>query len=547
MPNALLFESQDGGESWSPLVFPGALRAALHAFVIDPQRPEVYMAGLASESPDFAGVLRTEDGGATWRQVAQLRGRQVRALAVWRGNSQVVAAGADTGVYLSRDGGTTWSHISAPDNDHLQPIVSLAFDPKSSDTIYAGTPHLPWKTTDGGSTWRPAHKGFQDDSDILSLAVDRNRSQRLFAAACSGVYRSLNGGDTWIRLSTAGNLRTYAIVQDPQYENAWFAATSSGLFRSPDGGASWQKLTRLAPRSVAFEWSRLGRLFIASEAGIRRSDDNGKTWRDANLGLSNLRLSPLMLFDGTLYTTILSPSKKARVFRLAPGGSGLEEVAGDHVPPAFTSAAEAAKQDGWPTGFLPVPWAPDTFVASSDSGLFLSRDSGKRWERADHPPVPDPIRSVTALHPPWMAAVTAQDLLWSTDGSSWTTSNSAIPLRRVYGVAPAARQTVMVATSEGLRISEDQGASWRPLSGELGQNTIQAILRHPTRPSVWFASRYGVIYRSSDTLHAWKRISPDSWPVSSVTQFAVTPDAPDRLIVLTPQQGLFELRLEAGL
>jgi photosystem II stability/assembly factor-like uncharacterized protein len=505
------------------------------------------MAGLVSQSADFSGILRTEDGGATWRQVPQLRGRQVRALTVWRGNSQVVAAGTDTGVYLSLDGGSTWSRISATDNDHLQPIVSLAFDPKSPDTIYAGTPHLPWITTDGGTTWRPAHTGFLNDSDILSLAVDRNRPRRVFAAACNGVYRSLDSGTTWTRLVSAGNLRTYMIVQDPQFENVWFAATSGGLIRSLNGGSTWQKLSSIPPRSIAFDWSRLEQLFLATDTGVRRSDDYGKTWRDTNNGLSNLRLSSLMMLDGTLYTTILNHSKKARVLRLAPGASGLEEVPGDDLPPALAAAAAAAKQDSWPTAFLPVPWAPDLAVASSESELFLSRDSGKQWERADHPVVPAPIRSVIALHPPWIAAVTAQDVLWSMDGLNWTASNFTVSPKRVYGIAPAARETVMVATSEGLRISEDRGVSWRPLPGELEQNTIQAILQHPTRPSVWFASSYGVIYKTSDTLHGWKRISPGSWPITSVTQLAVMPDSPDRLLVLTPQQGLFDLRLEAGL
>ena len=59
--------------------------------------------------------------------------------------------------------------------------------------IYAGTFHLPWKTTDGGRTWRPIHDGMIDDSDVMSLLIDGPHPERLYASACSGIYRSDDG------------------------------------------------------------------------------------------------------------------------------------------------------------------------------------------------------------------------------------------------------------------------------------------------------------------------------------------------------------------
>jgi hypothetical protein len=145
--NALLFESRDSGESWATLRFPAQFRAALHALVIDPRKPGVYWAGLSSDLSQFTGILRTEDGGTTWRQVPDLVGADVRAIALWPGDSRILAAGTATGVFGSRDGGVSWTRVSPANNLKLQPIVSLAFDPKYSGTLYAGTPHLPWKTS----------------------------------------------------------------------------------------------------------------------------------------------------------------------------------------------------------------------------------------------------------------------------------------------------------------------------------------------------------------------------------------------------------------
>ena len=78
-----------------------------------------------------------------------------------RGDSQTVYA--DTGVFLTENAGLTWRRISPAENRELQPVVSIAFDPKNANILYVGTPHLPWKTNDGGSSWRSVHLGMIDD------------------------------------------------------------------------------------------------------------------------------------------------------------------------------------------------------------------------------------------------------------------------------------------------------------------------------------------------------------------------------------------------
>ena len=46
---ARLFRSRDGAGTWSPLPFPGALRSTLHALLIDPSKPDTYLAAVSSE------------------------------------------------------------------------------------------------------------------------------------------------------------------------------------------------------------------------------------------------------------------------------------------------------------------------------------------------------------------------------------------------------------------------------------------------------------------------------------------------------------------
>ena len=286
---AQLFRSRDGGDTWGPLPFPVALQSSLHAILIDPAKPDVYLVAVSSETPQHAGVFRTVDAGATWYQLQGLDQKQVWALAFWTGDARVIAAGAQDGVFLTRDGGENWTRLSSPRAAWPRPVVSLAFDPADSNTLYAGTPHLAWKTTDGGSTWRRLRRGMQEDSDVFSIEVDSNQSKRLFAGACSGIYRSLDGGDTWAILERAvgAPFRTYVVARAPRSANVVFAGTSRGLLQSPDGGTTWRTLSPRTARSIAFDPAIPRRMFVATERGILRSDDGGVHFRHANQGLGN--------------------------------------------------------------------------------------------------------------------------------------------------------------------------------------------------------------------------------------------------------------------
>jgi photosystem II stability/assembly factor-like uncharacterized protein len=280
---ALLFRSRDGADSWTRLPFPAELRSNLHAILIDPVRSNVYFVAVTSETPEYAGLFRSVDEGANWEQVNDLYQKQVWALASWKQDGNVMAAGTQEGVYLTRDGGENWIPISSPGPSGPHPVVSLAFDPLHRNVLYAGTPHLAWKTIDSGATWHPIRNGMQEDSDIFSIEADRNRPRQLFAGACSGIYRSLDGGNTWSSLERAvgAQFRTYIVAHAPRRANVLFAGTNAGLLQSSDGGATWRQLSSVPTRSIAFDPFALHRIFVATDQGVLRSQDGGRHFMEA--------------------------------------------------------------------------------------------------------------------------------------------------------------------------------------------------------------------------------------------------------------------------
>jgi hypothetical protein len=136
---ALLFRSRDAGDTWTPLPFPAESRASLHAVMMDPARPSVYLVAVSSETPRYAGVFRTRDAGVSWEQLQDLKEKQVGR---WR-----PTRGTDAGwppaprmAFTRRATGAIPGHAYRPAGP--RPVVTLTFDPLDSRTLYAGTPHL---------------------------------------------------------------------------------------------------------------------------------------------------------------------------------------------------------------------------------------------------------------------------------------------------------------------------------------------------------------------------------------------------------------------
>jgi photosystem II stability/assembly factor-like uncharacterized protein len=246
------------------------------------------------------GVFRSEDGGRTWKP-SGLQGEAIRALEIAPSNPQEFVAGTASGVFRSNDAGNSWERISPEDDEEIRRLDSVAIDPRDGNVIYAGTFHLPWKTRDGGKTWKPVIAGLIDDSDIMSLRVDATNPERVYLSACSGIYRSENHGEAWTKLQGIpyAARRTQAIVQDPEQPNTLYAATTEGLWVTRDAGESWK-------RTIPKEWvidgvvvlrgahGQHGRVVVGTEGqGILISDDAGETFAASNAGFTHRVVSQL--------------------------------------------------------------------------------------------------------------------------------------------------------------------------------------------------------------------------------------------------------------
>src|SRR5262245_44727662 len=214
-PDGHVFASSDRGEHWELRGRAGdRLDGVVQGIVPDARNSERMLAAMWFRDSAGGGIFESTDGARNWK-LTGLRDEPVRALEQSLSDPEVWVAGTRTGVFRSDDDAGSWRRITRADDTELQNVDSLAVDPRDAQTIYVGTYHLPWKTTDGGKTWNSISTGMIDDSDVMSLRIDTREPRRVFSSACSGIYRSEDGGASWTKLQGIpySSRRTQQIVQ----------------------------------------------------------------------------------------------------------------------------------------------------------------------------------------------------------------------------------------------------------------------------------------------------------------------------------------------
>lgn len=135
-------------------------------------------------------------------------GGVVRNIGVAKSNVNVVGAVASGGrVFLTNNGGTSWTQTTAPTNNGLS-MSYVSFDTTNPNIVYiasvapdATKAHL-WKSADFGATWTTLDTGagFPAGVPVNTIVNDPNDTNTLYAGTHLGVYRSSDGGANWARL-----------------------------------------------------------------------------------------------------------------------------------------------------------------------------------------------------------------------------------------------------------------------------------------------------------------------------------------------------------
>jgi photosystem II stability/assembly factor-like uncharacterized protein len=232
--NGGVWKTTDFGNTWNP-IFDDQPTGSVGALAVAPSDSNIVYVGSGEglQRPDLAtgdGIYKSSDAGKTWAHLGLRDAQQITAILVdpKDANRVFVAAqghpygpNAERGVFRSNDGGQTFEKVLYKDEN--TGAADLAFDPSNPQTIYAvmwAARVAPWevrsgesfiaagsgifKSTDGGSNWRPLTKGLPGSEDgvgRIGIAVSNSDTKRVYASVeakkNAGVYASNDAGETW--------------------------------------------------------------------------------------------------------------------------------------------------------------------------------------------------------------------------------------------------------------------------------------------------------------------------------------------------------------
>ncbi len=586
-----MFASNDAGHTWSRLARLGGDEYVLDHIAIDPQDSNrIFVSAWSVASQQIGEIFRTVDGGANWQTLPAMHGKSIRALAMYKGDSRVLVAGALDGVYRSKDGGDTWQRLSPANSDDIKNIESIAVDPKDPNTVYAGTWHLAWKTSDAGVNWQHINKGMIDDSDVFSVIVDHDNPSVVFASACSGIYKSETAGNLFTKIQgipfTAR--RTRVLKQDPTNENVVYAGTTEGLWKTTDLGKQWKRVSspEVVVNDVLVDPRDSNHVLLATDrSGVMASSDGASNWTTSNKGYAHRYVSAVLADHKdihTLYVAVVNDREYGGVFYSHDAGQHwLQKASGLGGKDVFAlkQAANGALVAGTNHGVYALEpnggeWRPmnvvvvehttktvrkgsrkpvitttykkselearvndlelgsDGWLAATTSGVYSSTDQGKMWKGGAVLGQTDFV-SVRAEGSTMVAATRSSVLVSNDKGTTWKSARLPSYVASIRNVAIASDGQIMIAAREGAFSSSDGGTTWEHVLNGLPAKDITSISFDGTHKRLLATSdATGVIFESSDGGRSWQRGPDSGFPLRRVSVIG------GRFVGATPFDGV---------
>ena len=529
-----VWKTKDGGSNWTNIsdkYFGGSIGA----ISIAPSDADIIYVGEGENSlrgnvSEGFGIWRSNDGGRTWKNLGLKDTRHIVRIVIHPKNPDIVWVAAighlfgpneERGVFKTTDGGKTWKNVLF--SDKQSGAVDLVMDPTNPDVLFASTwtvirtPYSMesggagsalWKSTDGGNSWNKLNdkKGFPNKSvlGIIGVAIAPSNPDKIYAIIENengGLYKSENGGESWELQNSTNDIRQRAwyyskVFVDPKNEHIVYVLNVEFL-KSTDAGKTFKSIP--TPHGDHHDlWidpKDEKRMIVADDGGAQISFDGGDHW-------STYYNQPTAQFyrvstDNHYPYRILGAQQDNSTVRILSRTQRSQISTGD-----WSSTA------GFESGYVVADPSNPDIVYGGNYGGFLSRMDHKTGENR--------AISVWPVNPIGAGAdIQKYRFQWN-----FPIFFSPHNPKKLY------------AAGNVLFVSEDEGASWKALGGDLTTNdkskqgpsggpitkdntsveyycTIFCATESALEKDVlWAGSDDGLIHLSKDAGANWVNVTP---------------------------------------
>lgn len=280
------------------------------------------------------GLIFTFDDGVSWYLLAEINFSKIVAAPDFASSLAVFGIDANYQLLHSRNLGQTWS-TKLSDKDVLDVAASSNY--LNDHTVYARDRSTMWISRDGGISWSEfsGNPFYFNQLDYVTKALEFTLSPNFeidgvaFLAPYNSqpypyLFRSQDAGETWRLITMPEAKYRWEVAFSPAFvsDRVVFAIGGNRLYRSQDGGITWTMDNRTLPSEevlafrVSPNYPHDRTFFIADPysytGSLYRSTDDGATWSVLGAGqltgVLDIDLSPAYPADPTIFVTLASAS-----------------------------------------------------------------------------------------------------------------------------------------------------------------------------------------------------------------------------------------------